>query len=125
MTLKIKIVFIVLFLISVSSSLIAKSQPDFYQIKIYHLKNEDQVAQVDAFLQNAYLPALHRKGIKNIGVFKPIANDTASVKFIYVLIPFKSIEQWRSMNDELNKDKTYTDASENFMNTPSDKAPYD
>ncbi len=66
----------------------AKKDADFYQVKIYHLKNDAQVAQVDAYLQNAYLPALHRKGIKNIGVFKPIANDTASVKLVYVLIPF-------------------------------------
>ena len=124
---KIKIAFIltVMFMGISSMSNAAKKDADFYQVKIYHLKNEGQVAQVDAYLQNAYLPALHRKGIKNIGVFKPIANDTASVKFIYVLIPFKSVEQWRNINDELNKDKTYTDASESFRNASSDKAPYD
>ena len=29
------------------------------------------------------------------------------------------------MEDELKKDKTYTDAAESFLNAPSDKAPYD
>ena len=103
----------------------AKKDADFYQVKVYHLKNDGQVAQVDAYLQNAYLPALHRKGIKNIGVFKPIANDTALVKLIYVLIPFKSVEQWSGMDSELKKDKAYSDAAESFLNASSDKAPFD
>jgi hypothetical protein len=122
---KIASILAVIFIGMSSVSIAAKKEGDFYQIKIYHLKNDNQVSQVDAYLQDAYLPALHRKGIKNIGVFKPIANDTASVKLIYVLIPFKSVEQWSGMEDELIKDKTYSDAAGSFLNAPSDKAPYD
>src|ERR1700704_1709238 len=72
----------------------AKDAPEFYQIKIYHLKNSEQLQMVDQYLQNAYLPALHRAGIKKVGVFKPIANDTAVAKFIYVLIPYNSADDW-------------------------------
>lgn len=117
-----KIVFIALFL---SSSLFAKSQPDFYQIKIYHLKNNEQVTMVDDYLQNAYLPALHRLGIKNIGVFKPVANDTASLKFIYVLIPFTSEQQWMKINRDLMKEESYTSSAKSFLQAPADKAPYE
>src|SRR6185437_2515622 len=81
-----------------------------------HLKNEGQVAQVDAYLQNAYLPALHRFGIKNIGVFKPIANDTASVKLIYVLIPFSSSDQWEKLSNRLLSDATFKSSAEDFLN---------
>jgi hypothetical protein len=73
-----------------------------FQIHVYHLKNNEQVKATDDFLQTALLPALHRFGIKNIGVFKPIANDTANDKLICVLIPYSSIDQWVKINDRLN-----------------------
>jgi hypothetical protein len=122
---KIKIGFIIVFFLTISSSLFAKSQRDFYQIKIYHLKNNEQVALVDEYLKNVYLPALHRFSIKNIGVFKPIANDTASVKFLYVLIPFKSEVEWMKLDQSLLKDATYTAAAKSFCEAPADKAPYE
>ena len=62
-----------------------------------------------------YLPALHRFDIKNIGVFKPIANDTASVKLIYVLIPFKSEEEWLKIDQKLLKDVAYVSAAERIF----------
>jgi hypothetical protein len=122
---KIKAVFIIGFLIIISSSLFAKGQRDFYQIKIYHLKNNEQVVLVDEYLKNVYLPALHRLNIKNIGVFKPIANDTASVKFIYMLIPFKSEGDWVKLDKNILKDEAYTAAAKSFLAANADKAPYE
>src|SRR6185503_5654538 len=107
--------FIVAMLIALSTAAFsAGAQRDFYQVKIYHLKNSEQVEQVDLYLENVYLPALHRLGIKNIGVFKPIANDTASVKFIYVLIPFNSAESWMKLDESLKKDAAYTSSAKSF-----------
>ena len=84
-----KIFFMMAMLLALSPVMYgAKVNGDFYQIKIYHLKSNEQVSLVDQYLKDVYLPALHRLSIKNIGVFKPIANDTSSVKSIYVLIPF-------------------------------------
>ncbi len=56
-----------------------KVKPEFYQIKIYHFKDSAQEKMMDAYLQNALLPALHKAGIKKAGVFKAIANDTAAI----------------------------------------------
>ncbi|MEP6948490.1 MAG: NIPSNAP family protein [Ginsengibacter sp.] len=103
----------------------AKGQQDFYQIKIYHLKSNDQVDQVDQYLQNVYLPALHRLGIKNIGVFKPIANDTAALKLIYVLVPFNSADAWLKLEGSLLKDDAYTSSVKGFNEAAPDKAPYE
>ncbi len=102
----------------------APPKKDFYQVKIYHVKSNDQVSMVDDYLKNAYLPALHRSGIKNIGVFKPIANDTASDKLIYVFIPFLSEDAWINISEKLEKDNAYMNAAKSFMEAPSDKAPY-
>jgi hypothetical protein len=122
---KIKIGFITALLLGVSSSLFAKEQREFYQFKIYHLKNNEQVNEVDEYLKNVYLPALHRLNIRNIGVFKPIANDTATVKYIYVLIPFRSEKEWMQLDKNILKDETYTADAKNFLAAPVDKAPYE
>src|SRR4051794_11125661 len=74
---------------------IAHSMPpekDFYQIRIYRLKSNEQLQKLDSFLKLAWLPAVHRAGIGKIGVFQPLANDTAAVKSVYVFIPFPSME---------------------------------
>ena len=117
---------LIAFLVALSPVVCAAKVPhDFYQIKIYHLKNTEQVDQVDQYLKNVYMPALHRLGIKNIGVFKPIANDTATLKFIYVLIPFKSTEAWMKLDENLTKDALFTSSAKSFKEAPSDKAPYE
>ena len=68
----------------------SKAGMEIYQLKVYHLKNDSQVARVDQFLKEAYLPASHRAGYNQVGVFKPIANDTSAIKLIYVFMPFSS-----------------------------------
>lgn len=102
-----------------------KNTGEFYQIKIYHLKSDEQLQMVDVYLQNAYLPALHRIGIKSIGVFKPVANDTAASKSIYVLIPFSSSDEWVKIDRILAYDATYKTAAKSFLEAASDHPPYD
>jgi hypothetical protein len=67
----------------------------YFVLKIYHYKNATQETSIDSFLQYKYLPFLHASKLKNIGVFKAIANDTAVDKKMYVLIPFGSLKQWQ------------------------------
>jgi len=81
---------------------------EFYQLKIYHLKTKEQEARVDQFLQNSWIPAAHKAGIQNIGVFKRIEQDTAE-QLIYVLIPFKSLEQFNGLESKM----PYPDAAYN------------
>lgn len=119
------LLFILCFVI-VSSSVEAKDpKKDLYQIKIYNLKNNEQVVAVEKYLKNAYLPALHRAGINKVGVFKPIANDTALVKKIYVFIPFHSINEWQKLSDVLYKDDVYQSASREYTDAAADKKPFE
>jgi len=113
-------------LVITSQSIYSKAtNNDIYQIKVYHLKDNEQVKMTDNFLKDAYLPALHRFGIKNIGVFKPIANDTASVKLIYVLIPFSSLDQWTKISDRLNSDVHFKLSAKNFLEANAKNPPYE
>ncbi|GAB4033026.1 NIPSNAP family protein [Spirosoma gilvum] len=84
---------------------------EFYQLKIYHLKDSPQKDRLETYLKQAYLPALHRAGIGKVGVFKPDADS-----LIYVLIPYKSVDQFMGLSERLTKDKQYAADAQDYIN---------
>jgi hypothetical protein len=96
----------------------------YYEVKIYRINGPAQEAMVDAYLKDAYLPALHRAGIPVVGVFKPIEKDTAFGKMIYVFIPFKTIDQYTQLPDKLGKDQAYVTAGKAFIDAPYNNPPF-
>jgi hypothetical protein len=78
----------------------AAERPTYFALKVYHLKTNRQEAVIDSFLQRQYLPTLHAAGIATIGVFKPIGNDTAADRRVYVFTPFTSLKQWEKIDQE-------------------------
>ena len=68
-----------------------KSTREFYLNQVYHCSSNQQIQRIDTYLQNTYLPYLHQSGIEKVGVFAPIANDTAADKKLYVWIPMRSL----------------------------------
>ncbi|WP_132054050.1 NIPSNAP family protein [Pseudocnuella soli] len=100
----------------------AQKKREFYAIQVYYLQDAAQDQRVDNYLQQAYLPALHRMGMSKIGVFKPHGNDTSSNKRIFVLMPLKSLEQLVKVQEKLQKDKAYQQASESY-NAAAHNAP--
>ena len=97
---------------------------EFYEIRIYHLSNATQEKRVDDFLKNALIPAFHKNNILHVGVFKPLANDTAAIRKIYVLIPYKSLEQFTSVTDRIDKDKDFLSSGADYINAPDNDPPY-
>ncbi|MCC6413391.1 MAG: NIPSNAP family protein, partial [Saprospiraceae bacterium] len=95
-----------------------------YQIRVYHMKSNEQVAMVDHFLKNAYLPAMHRLGVSSIGVFKSVGIDTAVEKSIYVWMPLRSLEQLNRIEDGLAKDVAYNRAGAVYLDAPYDAPAY-
>jgi hypothetical protein len=102
-----------------------KNQSDFYQIKVYHLKNQDQINKTEEYLKTAFLPALHRNRITKVGVFKPIGNDTAMDKRIYVFIPSSSLEKLSSLDEQLFKDRQMRSDGATYFNLAYNEAPYE
>lgn len=111
------------FALAFSVSGIAASR-DYYQIQVFRLNGKAQEVKVDNFLKNAYLPALHRAGIKKIGVFKPIEKDTTNGKRVYVWIPFKSLKGFAKIQGVLAKDQEYQTKGIDFLGAPFDNAPF-
>jgi NIPSNAP len=96
----------------------------YYRLSVYHFKDKGQEKILDNYFSGALLPALHRMHIVSAGVFKALVNDTASDKKIYVLIPFNSIDKVQKLNDELQKDKNYQIASQEYINAAFSTPPY-
>lgn len=101
-----------------------KQAQEYYQLTVYHFASQQQEQQIDYFLENAFLPALHQQGILHIGVFKPIANDTATDKRIYVLVPFKNLAVLEKLHQKLEADTAYASKGKAFLAAPYDKPAY-
>jgi hypothetical protein len=114
---------IIAFMLLPIAGLSAAPHQEFYSIRIYQLKTAEQEARVDTYLQSALLPALHRLGIPQIGVFKPVGNDTAAIRRIYVLIPFKSLEQYNGLTAALGKDTKYLESGKDYIDATYDNPP--
>jgi len=112
------ILFLFIFAITVSAG-------DYYQIKVYTIKDKTQEASVDKYLEDAYLPALHKMGIKKVGVFKPIADDPAAGTKIFVFTPIKKLAQVEKIEAKLAKNAQYMSAGAEYINASHDKAPYE
>ncbi|MHB1922235.1 MAG: NIPSNAP family protein [Chitinophagaceae bacterium] len=97
---------------------------DYYALKIYTLKNAAQQARVENYLQFAYLPALHRAGIPDVGVFEPVTPDSSQLK-IYVFIPFRKFREFENLNRTLTKDATYQAAGKDYIDAPYNDLPYE
>ncbi|WP_353722786.1 NIPSNAP family protein [Dyadobacter sp. 676] len=116
--------FTLLLLMVALSAVAAPPKREFYEIKIYHLKNADQEARVEAFLRDAYVPGAHRAGIKNVGVFKPVPTDTMAGKLIYVFTPLKSLDQLLTLPKTLEKDEAYASAGKDYIDANYKNPPY-
>ena len=107
----------------------AATKRDLFALKIYHLQTKEQSDRLDNYLQQAYLPALHRAGINKVGVFKQNENTAAGTptpaeQLVFVFIPCSSIEQYTKLNLGLDTDKTYQTAAQDYLNTAFDNPVY-
>ncbi|MEQ9440180.1 MAG: NIPSNAP family protein [Cyclobacteriaceae bacterium] len=94
----------------------------YYQLKVYHLGPEGQPQAIDQYLEEAYIPALHRAGIAQVGVFHTIEDEAPK---IYVLAAYPSLEKAINTESTLEKDQKYQKAGSDYLNAAYDAAPYE
>lgn len=94
----------------------------YYELRVYTTKSEQQQKSVTDYWQNAAVPAYNRLGIQPIGVFTEL-EDSPTNK-IYVLIPFNSPGAFASIPEKLAADAAYQKASESFMAVPKNDPAY-
>ena len=104
----------------------AKTPPsEYYQLTIYHCKTSDQLAVTSAYLKDIYLPALHNKGLTNIGVFSAIENDTVADKRLYVLIPFGNLQKYESYADAVTAGTLVKKDSSSYTSAAFNQPPFE
>jgi len=101
-----------------------QEEREFYQLKIYSFSTEEQVATVDNYLKNAFMPAVKKQGIDKVGVFKSRLSETDTVQKIFVLLPFKTLEQFKELDNQLLEDETHITAGSEYINANYDDPPY-
>ncbi len=109
---------------NVTAKNILKDKAEFYRITVYHFATKEQEQSLDEYLEKAMLPALHRNKFEQIGVFKPLANDTAVDKKVYVYVNAKTLEAVADADNILNRDTEYKSAAASFLALPFDKPFY-
>ena len=119
-----RFVFALVLLISSQFSFAGKHPAkEFYEIRVYQFATAEQEQMIDQYLEKAFLPALHGSKIK-AGVYKPIANDTAAIKKIYVLIPYKTLQQSVDITEKFWQDNAFLDAGKDYLDAAYDKPAY-
>lgn len=107
-----------LFLLAAFVSLLSASAADrqYYELRTYTTKSEQQQKLVTEYWEKAAVPAYNRMGIQPIGVFTEFEHSETNK--IYVLIPFDSADGFTKVSEKLAKDTTYQKAAESFMAVP-------
>jgi len=99
-------------------------QRDYFQLKIYNYESPEQEVMLDDYFQNALLPALHRAGIENVGVLKPIEELNETSDYMIVITPFKSLNQIESLPGVLSGDSVYMQSGQAYIDASFDHPPY-
>ena len=99
-----------------------KVKPEYYELRLYHLRRGPKQKLFEDFFREAALPAMNRNGIGPVGVFNVlIGPDNPTV---YALIPYKSIEAFATATDRVRADAEYQKAGAPFINAVSSDASY-
>ena len=89
---------------------------EFYEIRNYKLKSQDDQSMLDGFLEKALIPALNRIGSNPVGVFTE--TEGKDEPGVYVLIPYSTIEAFATSTRKLFSDAAFLAAGKDYLETP-------
>jgi hypothetical protein len=105
---------------------------EYYDLRAYRLKSADQRAPLDGYLEKALLPALDKRGIKNVGVFTELEVNknaaTSSPKTdapVWVLIPYTSLDTFVTVSADLNNDPAVQKAGGEYLQAKKTNPAFD
>jgi hypothetical protein len=100
----------------------AAAAPEIYELRTYHLVNGPMKARLDAYLQNAFIPAARRAGCGPVGAFTvAIGPDSPSV---HVLVSYPSIAEFAALPGRLAADPNYGKDAAPFLDATPEGPPY-
>ncbi|HVX50471.1 MAG TPA: NIPSNAP family protein [Chitinophagaceae bacterium] len=100
-----------------------KQQQEYYELRIYTLKDAVQQKLVEDYYQNAAIPALNRLGVKNVGVFTEL--KPAGQTRLFVIACYKNIEHFAAVNAGLDNDAAYQQQAAAYLQAPAAAPAYE
>ena len=122
--------------VALASKLTAANQAadtgrEYYELRCYHLqkgtrlKADANPALLDAYLENALLPALDHHGVKNVGVFTEIDVNKETVTAtskpgspVWILMPHATLDSFVQVSAALNADPAVRKTGTDYLDVP-------
>lgn len=100
-----------------------KASPEFYELRVYTLKDAAQQKLVEDYFQNAAIPALNKLGSNTIGVFTE--QKPEGLTRLFAIIPYNSPEAFMKVTDKLATDSAYQQAGTAYLNASATAPAFD
>jgi len=121
-----------------SASPSSSTEREYYELRCYglravtRLKANAPLARLEGYLEKALLPALQKRGVKNVGVFTELdikkENATSSRKPdspLWVLIPHPSLDSFVNVSGDLLSDAALQKAGASYLQVKKDSPPFE
>jgi hypothetical protein len=117
---------------SSAASASSASGSEYYELRSYRLPAGASHTALDSYLEKALIPALGKRGIKNVGVFTELEVDkkagTSKPKVdspVWVLIPHASLQSFADVATNLNADPMVVKAGAGYLDVPKAKPAFE
>ena len=105
---------------------------EYYELRSYRLKAGASRAPIEGYIEKALLPALDKRGVKNVGVFTEVdVNKNAGTSTpkadtpVWVLIPHPTLESFVSVSADINQDPAVQKAGADYLKVPKASPAFD
>jgi len=95
----------------------------FYELRVYSTKSDEQQKRINDYWQHAAVPAYHRLGVQHVGVFTE--TDDSATNNVYVVVPFDSLAAFESVAAKLAADAAYQKVAADFLTAPKTNAAFE
>ncbi len=108
--------------LSLGAEKCAGKPKQLYELRLYHLESTEQRKALVEYFGKAAIPALNRAGIKPVGVFELLEDESPD---LFVLLPFFSLEAVAKVTAQLMADEEHLAAGAKLLDTPVDAPAYE
>lgn len=95
----------------------------YYELRVYNLKDEAQQKLVEDFLQNAAIPALNKYGVKHVGVFTEL--KPAGQTRVFMLAAYDGLLNFDRINEFVDNDAAFRSKGAPYLNAPATSPAYE
>jgi len=89
------------------------SAQEFYELRMYRLKDSSQRTLLDSYLEKAAIPALNRLGTKHVGVFTE--SEPKDGPAVFLLIAYDSATSYGMAAAQFGADESYQKAGAEYL----------